>query len=72
MTLNFIVLQITTSFGGAAGGLLQIVGLIVYYVKLYILGSTPRAVFGIKYEMPTVQWGTLVSDSTTLLKVTNY
>lgn len=53
--------QVTTSFAGAAGGLLQIVPLILYYVKLFILGSTPRSVFGIKYNMNGVAWGTLVS-----------
>lgn len=56
----FLTYFVTTSFAGAAGSLLQIVKLIVYYVKLILLGSTPRSVFNIKYNSSTVAWGTLV------------
>ena len=45
---------------------MEIVGLIIYYVKLYLLGSTPRAVFGIRYSMSTVAWGTLFPNITLL------
>lgn len=56
----FLTYFVTTSFAGAAGSLLQIAKLVVYYVKLVLLGSTPRSVFNIKYTMATVAWGTLV------------
>ncbi|ORY39668.1 hypothetical protein BCR35DRAFT_273318, partial [Leucosporidium creatinivorum] len=62
----FLTYFVTTSFAGAAGGLLQIVPLILYYVKLFILGSTPRSVFGIKYNMNGVAWGTLWPNMTLL------
>lgn len=52
---SYILLQLT----GVAGGFLQIVPLIIYYVKLYLLGSTPRSVYAIKNGMRSVQWGTL-------------
>ena len=42
--------------------------LIVYYVKLFILGSTPRSVYNIKYGLRSVSFGTLF-PSTTLLVV---
>jgi hypothetical protein len=42
-----------------AAGFLQIVSLIVYYVKLFLLGSTPRSVYNIKNGMSSVRWGTL-------------
>lgn len=47
----FLTYFIVTGLSGSAGSLLQIAGLVVYYVKLYLLGSTPRAVFGIRYNM---------------------
>jgi hypothetical protein len=34
------------------------VPLVVYYVKLFLLGSTPRSVYGIKYGARSVAWGT--------------
>ncbi|GAA5909988.1 hypothetical protein JCM8208_006407 [Rhodotorula glutinis] len=62
----FLTYFVTTSFAGAAGSLLQIAKLIVYYVKLVLLGSTPRSVFNIKYTMGTVAWGTLWPSMTLL------
>lgn len=56
----FLTYFVTTSIAGAAGDLLQVVSLILYYVKLFLLGSTPRSVFQIKFGMSTVSWGTLV------------
>ncbi len=53
---RYIVLQ---GLSGTAGGFLQIVSLIVYYVKLVLFGSTPRSVFGVKYGKSSVAWGTL-------------
>ncbi|KAJ2934197.1 hypothetical protein H1R20_g2935, partial [Candolleomyces eurysporus] len=63
--LTYIVLQ---GLAATAGGFLQIVRLIVYYVKLVLLGSTPRSIYGIKYSPGDVAWGTLF-PSITLLTV---
>jgi len=62
---RFIILQ---GLSGAAGGFLGIVQLAIYYVKLFILGSTPRSIYDIKFGPRTVQWGTLF-PVTTLLTV---
>lgn len=43
--------------------------LIVYYVKLYLLGSTPRSVWGIKYGKISVAWGTLFPLVTLLVVI---
>jgi len=64
--LTYILLQLS----GVAGGFLQIVPLIVYYVKLFLLGSTPRSVYTIKNTMRSVQWGTLFPSITLLMVVT--
>lgn len=63
--LTYIVLQ---GLSATAGGFLQIVRLIVYYVKLILLGSTPRSIYGIRYNPGAVAWGTLF-PSITLLTV---
>ncbi|KAK4056830.1 phosphate metabolism protein 7 [Microbotryomycetes sp. JL221] len=65
-SIFFLTYIVTTSFAGAAGALLQIVPLILYYVKLFILGSTPRSVYNIKYQMNGVAWGTLFPNMTLL------
>jgi len=53
---RYVILQ---GLSGAAGGFLQIVPLAIYYVKLFLLASTPRSVWGIKYGARSVAWGTL-------------
>ncbi|KAF8882504.1 hypothetical protein CPB84DRAFT_1838177 [Gymnopilus junonius] len=65
--LTYIVLQ---GLSGVAGGFLQIVPLIIYYVKLILLGSTPRSVYGIKYGLGSVAWGTTFPGVTLLVVIT--
>lgn len=62
----FLTYFVTVSLSGAAGALLQVARLVLYYVKLVLLGSTPRAVYGVKYNMATVAWGTLFPSMTLL------
>ncbi|KAH8834007.1 hypothetical protein DL96DRAFT_1491150 [Flagelloscypha sp. PMI_526] len=64
--LSYVILQ---GLSGAAGGFLMIVPLIVYYVKLFILGSTPRSVFGIKFGARGVSWGTLFPNTTLIVVI---
>lgn len=40
----------------------------MYYAKLFILGSTPRSIYSIKYDLRDVAWGTLF-PSITLITV---
>lgn len=53
---SFVILQGLT---GAASGLLQVVPLIMYYVKLYVFASTPRSIYKVKFVLRKVSWGTL-------------
>ncbi|KAF9239859.1 hypothetical protein BU15DRAFT_87863 [Melanogaster broomeanus] len=55
---------------GSAGSFLAAVQLVLYYAKLYILGSTPRSVFNIKFGPRTVAWGTLFPSITLLTVIT--
>ncbi|KAG6840700.1 hypothetical protein C0991_005003 [Blastosporella zonata] len=64
--LTYIVLQ---GLSGVAGGFLQIVPLIIYYVKLFILGSTPRSIYSIKFGLRDVQWGTTFPGVTLLVVI---
>ncbi|KAG2156714.1 uncharacterized protein EDB93DRAFT_863086 [Suillus bovinus] len=59
-----------TVYLAQAGGFLSAVSLVLYYVKLYILGSTPRSVYNIKYAPTTVAWGTLFPSITLLVVIT--
>lgn len=43
--------------------------LIVYYVKLFLLGSTPRSIWGIKYGKTSVAWGTTFPGITLLVVI---
>ncbi|EDR08235.1 uncharacterized protein LACBIDRAFT_297697 [Laccaria bicolor S238N-H82] len=65
--LTYIILQ---GLSGVAGGFLQIVPLLIYYVKLFILGSTPRSVYDIKYGARNVAWGTTFPGVTLLVVIT--
>ena len=63
---RYILLQ---GLSGTAGGFLQLVTLILYYVKLILLGSTPRSIYGLKYGARTVAWGTLFPSITLLVVI---
>ncbi|TFK49099.1 DUF221-domain-containing protein [Heliocybe sulcata] len=64
--LTYVLLQ---GLSGTASGFLQAVPLLLYYVKLFILGSTPRSVYKIKYVGRSVAWGTLFPGTTLLVVV---
>jgi hypothetical protein len=49
---------------GSAGNLLQVVTIVFYFIKLIILGGTPRSVFKQKYSMPTPSWGQTFPNTT--------
>lgn len=54
--LTYALLQLAST----AGGFLQVVALIIYYVKLFILGSTPRSIWLLKYAKRGIgAWGTI-------------
>ncbi|KAH9962925.1 DUF221-domain-containing protein [Russula dissimulans] len=65
--LTFVILQ---GLSGTAGGFLQIVPLVLYYVKITLLASTPRSVYQIKYAPQTSEWGTLFPNMTQLVVIT--
>jgi calcium permeable stress-gated cation channel len=67
--LTYIILQ---GLSGTASGFLQAVQLILYYVKIVIMGSTPRSVYDIKFGPRTVNWGTLFPTTTLLVVIGEY
>lgn len=58
-SIFFLTLVVTNGLAGAAGGILQIGRLIVYYIKAFLLGGTPRALHKVRYTMPSVKFGQL-------------
>ncbi|KAH0835941.1 hypothetical protein J3R83DRAFT_9864 [Lanmaoa asiatica] len=67
MLNRYIILQ---GLSGSAGGFLAIVQLAVYYVMLFLLGSTPRSIYNIKFGPRSVAWGTLFPGITLLTVIT--
>ncbi|EJD05444.1 DUF221-domain-containing protein [Fomitiporia mediterranea MF3/22] len=65
--LTYVILQ---GLSGAAAGFLQAVPLAIYYAKLFILGSTPRSVYNIRYTLRNVSWGTLFPATTLIVVIT--
>ncbi|KAJ7686662.1 hypothetical protein B0H17DRAFT_984958 [Mycena rosella] len=65
----FLTYTILQGLSGTAGGFLQIVPLVIYYVRLFLLGSTPRSVYGIKYGARSVAWGTTFPGITLLVVI---
>lgn len=68
-SIFFMTYVVTTSLTSASGALLQIFPLIMYYLKLFVLASTPRSVFNVRYEMPQPQFGTLFPNTTLLATI---
>lgn len=65
----FITYAILQGLGGTAGGFLQIVPLVMHYVKLYVLSSTPRSVYAVHYDLRDVAWGQLFPSITLIVVV---
>ncbi|TFY51653.1 hypothetical protein EVJ58_g10451 [Rhodofomes roseus] len=65
--LSFIILQ---GLSGTATGFLAYIPLAIYYVKLYLTGSTPRSIYNIKYKLRSVEWGTTFPTVTLLVCIT--
>jgi len=47
-SIFFLTLVVTSGLSGAAGGILQIAKLAIYYVKVILLGGSPRALWKVK------------------------
>lgn len=69
MLNRYVILQ---GLAVSAGGFLAIVQLIVYYVMLFILGSTPRSIYNIKFGPRSVAWGTLFPAITLLTVISQF
>ncbi len=57
---------------GSAAGFLNMVPLALYYIKLFVLGSSPRSVYKLKYGMQSVSFGTLFPTMTLLVVISKF
>nr|XP_019042928.1 hypothetical protein I302_08637 [Kwoniella bestiolae CBS 10118]OCF21858.1 hypothetical protein I302_08637 [Kwoniella bestiolae CBS 10118] len=55
---TFFITLVLTQFTGTMGTLLQIVSLVLYYVKIVLFGGSPRSVYKSRYNLNTQNWGT--------------
>ncbi|RXK37761.1 hypothetical protein M231_05010 [Tremella mesenterica] len=55
---TFFITLVLTQFTGTIGTLLQAVTLAIYYVKIVLLGGSPRSVYKTRYTLHTTTWGT--------------
>lgn len=70
-SIFFLTLVVTSGLSGAAGGILQIVRLVLVYVKIILLGGSPRSVWNITYTMPTTSWGQTYPAVSLILDLTS-
>ncbi|WWC69648.1 uncharacterized protein I206_103591 [Kwoniella pini CBS 10737] len=55
---TFFITLVLTQFTGTMGTLLQIISLVLYYVKIILFGGSPRSVYKSRYSLNTQRWGT--------------
>ena len=66
---RYIILQ---GLSGTASGFLQAAPLVMYYLKLFVLASTPRSVHNVKYGTRSVSFGTLFPSTTLLVVISEF
>ena len=55
----FLTYFVTTGLSGAAGAFLSLATLILHYIFVVLLSSSPRKVFGLKFQMRHFDFGTV-------------
>lgn len=65
--ISFIILQ---ALAGAAGGLLQVTSVVIYYIKAFILAGTPRKSWHVHHDVGAPAWGVLFPAITLITTVT--
>jgi hypothetical protein len=53
----FITLVLVTGFAKTSGAILQIAKVVIYYIKVKLLGGNPRSLQKARYTMPTIDFG---------------
>ncbi|KAG8984560.1 hypothetical protein FRB90_005237 [Tulasnella sp. 427] len=56
----FLTYTVTTGLAGAASALLQLAGLVLYFVHRWLFGDTPRQAFRKTFVMPTADFGVIL------------
>ncbi|WVR05022.1 hypothetical protein IAU60_002034 [Kwoniella sp. DSM 27419] len=55
---TFFITLILTQFTGTMGTLLQIISLVIYYIKVILFGGSPRSVYRSRYQLNVDNMGT--------------
>jgi hypothetical protein len=64
ITRRYIILQ---GLAGSAAGFLQLITLIIYYIRVILAGSTPRSLYNTKFGPHTLTLGTAFPATTLLM-----
>lgn len=56
-SIFFLTLIVTTGFSNTPLKTLQLIKLLIYYVKVVVMGGTPRVVWKVEYAMGNMQFG---------------
>ncbi|RSH91201.1 hypothetical protein EHS25_009500 [Saitozyma podzolica] len=67
---TFFITLLLTQFTGTMGTLLQGITLLLYYVKVLLLGGSPRSVYNSRYQLQTTSWGTQFPNNTVYAVIT--
>ncbi|TEB37492.1 DUF221-domain-containing protein [Coprinellus micaceus] len=66
----FLTYMITQGLAGAGSALVQLVPLVLHYVKKWFLGRTPRQAYGVTFMMPAADFGVLLPRLSLLATIT--
>ncbi|KAF5351925.1 hypothetical protein D9756_007456 [Leucocoprinus leucothites] len=56
----FLTYMITQGLAGAGAALLQLVDLVLHFIKKWFLGRTPRQAYGVTFLMPSADFGVIL------------
>ncbi|KAF9467356.1 DUF221 family protein [Collybia nuda] len=56
----FLTYMVTQGLAGAGGALLQLVPLVLHFIRKWFLGRTPRQAYGVTFLMPSADFGVIL------------
>ena len=60
----FLTYVILHGLSGTGAGFIQITYFLIYYLRLTMVGSTPRALYNVKYRLKRAKFGEIFPEAT--------
>ncbi|KAF8893933.1 late exocytosis, associated with Golgi transport-domain-containing protein [Infundibulicybe gibba] len=70
VTLSAGITKVTQGLAGAGGALAQVVPLLIYFIRKWFLGRTPRQAYAVTFLMPSVDFGVIMPRLSLLATIT--